>query len=607
MPSALPLSITRGPPRKADILLDTTCFSSAELDNLSDFDTDSDTDTDSDIDSHHPFFDLANPTSMNKKEIQDAETNAEVLRRKALCNGALDTQARYNHPTFPPSTFLTTFMQPTRFKDYITNEFPSITLSNQTIQTTTTNQEALRKEVNATMANSLLNSIIPTNIATLDWIRYNVFPDELLPVPFNDKCLDNVKECWDLSSQKFSNFPEATVEKGVQDWLNHLAHTLGVKHDLIQKKQPEEVMSEGEDSEEVDSGGNHGGAEIGDGAYVGVEDVENIEDIEDIEDMEEDTLDSGVEEEGGFVVSNAQDRSFSMVSYKRGPSGGYRLRKPDLILVNRNLRHFLNAQTLRPRWHHVEAILEVSVSAPRESMITQIVEKTSLMFEAQPFRRFAIGLALRGASVKKLEFCFLLVDRSGICSVGWKPCTGYDGICLARIVFALSYAKPELLGVDTSMTVDPLSGNVIKIKVQDQEFQVIKHIHSSLVLFGRGTHIFLVRTQDGRFHILKDAWLLVDHGISEIAVLSEINNILKQDSSEDAKAYRTMHPRFIVGEEIGDSTKARRGRLTNTPPDRVHRRVVTGPIGDPLTSFRSREEFVQVLLDCVKCKSGVQY
>jgi hypothetical protein len=68
-----------------------------------------------------------------------------------------------------------------------------------------------------------------------------------------------------------------------------------------------------------------------------------------------------------------------------------------------------------------------------------------------------------------------------------------------------------------------------------------------------------------------------------------------------------MHPRFIVGEEIGDSTKARRGRLTDTPPDRVHRRVVTGPVGDPLTSFRSREEFVQVLLDCVKCKSGVQY
>ena len=586
MPSVWPLSITRGPRQKVDILLDTTCFSSADLDNLSDFDTD----TDTDVDSHYPFFDLANPTDMAKKEIQNAETHVEAFRRKALSNSALETQARYNHPTFPASSFLTTLLQPDRFKEYIANEFPSVTLNNQSFPVATTTQEPLRKEVNATGANSLLNSIIPSNIATLDWIRSNVFPDELLPVPFDDKCLDDVEECWDLSLQRFSHFPDATIEKTVQDWLNHLAHTLGVKHGLIQKKQPEELTSESayEDEEQVNDGSNHG-AEIGDGAYVGIE---------------EDTLDNGVEEIG-FVVANAQDRSFSMVSYRKGPSGGYRLRKPDLILVNRNLRHFLQKNRLRPRWHHVEAILEVSLSAPRESMITQILEKAALMFEAQPFRRFVIGLAFRGTS-QKLEFCFLLVDRSGVCITSWTGCTGYDGISLARIIFALSYAKPELLGIDTSMTIDLISGNVIKIKVQDQEFDVVKHIHSSLIIFGRGTHVFLVRAKDGTYHILKDAWLLVDHGISEITVLSKINDILEKDGSEDAKTYRSMHPRFVVGEEIGDSTKARRGRLTSTPPDRVHRRVVTGPVGDPLTSYRSREEFVQVLLDCVKCKSNVQ-
>jgi hypothetical protein len=580
MPSVWPLSITRGPYQKADILLDTTCFSSADLDNLSNFDTDSD--TDSDVDSHHLFFDLANPTGMPRKEIQNAETHAEVFRRKALSNSALDSQARYYHPTFPPPSFLSTLLQPDRFKEYIANEFPSITLNSQSPRTT--NQEPLRKEVNATMANSLLNTVIPTSIATLDWIRSTVFPDEHLPVPFDDKCLDNVGECWDLSSQQFSHFPEATIEQTVQDWLNHLAHTLGVKHNLIQKMQPEELMSAYEDEKEVDGDGNHGGAGIRDSPYVGVE---------------EDTLDNGVEE-AGFVVAKAQDRSFSMASYKHGPSGGYRLCKPDLILLNRNVRQFLKKHNLRPRWHHVEAILEVSSSASRESMVTQILEKTSLMFEAQPFRRFAVGLAIRGTFSKKLEFCFLLVDRSGVCITEWQLCSGYEGISLARIIFALSYAKPELLGIDTSMTMDLISGNVTKIKVQDQEFHVVKHIHSSLVLFGRGTHIFLVQGEDGRFHIVKDAWLLVNHGISEITVLSQINDILEKDSTEDAKTYRSMHPRFIVGEEIGDSTKARRGRLTHTSPDRVHRRVVTGPVGDPLCSFRSREEFVQVLLDCVK-------
>lgn len=101
MPSAWPLSLSRGRSQKADILLDTTCFSSVDLDNLSDFNSESDTDTDPDVDSQLPFFDLGDPTNMTKKSIQNAETHAEISRRKALSNSALDTEACYNHPTFP--------------------------------------------------------------------------------------------------------------------------------------------------------------------------------------------------------------------------------------------------------------------------------------------------------------------------------------------------------------------------------------------------------------------------------------------------------------------------------------------------------------------------
>jgi hypothetical protein len=116
------------------------------------------------------------------------------------------------------------------------------------------------------MANSLLNTFIPTSIVTLDWIQSAVFHDELLPVPFDNKCLDNVEECWDLSLQDFSHFLEATVEQTVQDWLIHLAHTLGVKHNLIQRMQPEELMTTYEDKKEVNSG-----TEIMNSTYVGVE------------------------------------------------------------------------------------------------------------------------------------------------------------------------------------------------------------------------------------------------------------------------------------------------------------------------------------------------
>jgi hypothetical protein len=533
-----PLFTTRGPPRKADILLDTT-FSTSDFDNFDDF-----------VSQDHSLPSMSNPA------------------KPAHSKGVRDV--RYNHPTFPPATFLTTLIQRERFKEYISNEFPSLNLR---LSVSTTNHEPLHKEVNATIANSLLNAAIPTafQLGTTEWVCKAIFPDESLPVPFNDGCLDNVQECWDRSRQRFSNFPETMGEHAVQDWLNHLAHTLGVRHGLIKEEKPKEEPKE-------------------------------VLNAYDDEDVGVDEVDSDMEKKG-FVIAGAEDRSFSMVSYKKGPSGGYRLRKPDIILINRNLRHFLKDGSRRPRWHHVEAIVEVSLSASRHSMLQQIIEKAALMFEVQPFRRFAIGLALRGTG-DSAEFCFILVDRAGVCLTGWALIAGYEAINLTRIVFGLSYAGPKFLGIDTSMTVDLFSGNVTKIKVEDQEFNVIKHIYSSLILFGRGTHVFLVQDKDGNFHILKDAWLLADHGISEINILSSISNTLKNDPSTDAQKYRSMHPRFVVGEEIGDSTNTRRGRLTDMPPERLHRRAVTGPVGDPLTSFRSREEFLKVLLDCVDCKSS---
>jgi hypothetical protein len=128
--------------------------------------------------------------------------------------------------------------------------------------------------------------------------------------------------------------------------------------------QPEELMTAYEDKKEVNSG-----TEIMDSAYVGIV---------------KDTLDNGVEK-AGFAATKAEDHSFSMVSYKQGPSGDYCLHKPNLILFNRNIRHFLKKHSLQSCWHHVKAILEVSLSASHGSMIAQILKKILLMFKAQPF------------------------------------------------------------------------------------------------------------------------------------------------------------------------------------------------------------------------------
>ena len=552
MSTPWPFFTARGRPRKANVLLDPTYqyYYSSDFDNLDDF-----------VFQHHSLPSTSKFTNMQHPDV------VRILRKKALANGALYPRARYTHPVFPSASFLTALLQQERFEKYISHEFPSINLFSPELQIplSTTNYEPILKEGAKVIAvTSLLNNIVPTAFqnGTTHWVHQAIFPDEFLPVPFNGACLNNVPECWDKSTQRFSNFPKTMGEETLQNWLNHLAHILGVQHGLIQEREPNQV---------------------GDG-------------------------DSSAEERG-FVIADAEDRTFSAVVHNKSPTGGSYLRKPDIVLISRNFHHFLQNDNRRPRWHHVEAIVEVLLSASRESMIQQIIEKAALMFETQPFRRFALGLALCGTG-DEAQFCFVMIDRAGICRTHWASIAsdGYEATILAHIVYGLAYAKPEFLGVDTSMTVDFLSGNVTKIKVKDQEFQVIKHIHSSLLLFGHGTHVFIVQDKDKKFHILKDAWLLADHGISEIDILSTICDTLKKDTSADSEKYQAMHPRFIVGEEIGDPTNgARRGLLANMPQERLHRRVVTGPVGDPLTSFRSREEFVKVLLDCVDCKSTIQY
>ena len=56
--------------------------------------------------------------------------------------------------------------------------------------------------------------------------------------------------------------------------------------------------------------------------------------------VEDFVFNNGVEAKG-FIIAGAEDHSFSMVLHKIAPSGGYCLHKPDIILVNRNLHHFL--------------------------------------------------------------------------------------------------------------------------------------------------------------------------------------------------------------------------------------------------------------------------
>jgi hypothetical protein len=160
------------------------------------------------------------------------------------------------------------------------------------------------------------------------------------------------------------------------------------------------------------------------------------------------------------------------------------------------------------------------------------------------------------------------------------------------------------------MKYDPTTGELIDIYVEDTpepsqqpihySFKPVCLLHSTAQMTGRTMRVWLVKEGD-RFYVLKDYWILSSHPFSEISTLKKINDVMK-GNPEARKSLRHCYPIFIAGQTLGDSTDLRRIEVPIKPPAREHHRIVTGPVGDPLTSFCSKKEFCSVIRDIVKCE-----
>lgn len=209
----------------------------------------------------------------------------------------------------------------------------------------------------------------------------------------------------------------------------------------------------------------------------------------------------------------------------------------------------------------------------------------------------------------------VVVDRAGVVASPLYSLNRPDGATLGRILYTLSFSKPQYVGVDESMTINPSTGAVTHISVTGQtptlkegksitrEFEAIRLLHATSCVSGRATRVWLVR-REGKYYILKDSWPLKFQPFSEIRHLLHINQSILGDD-EAKKKLKYTYPILIIGQELGDSTSDRRAGITDKPVERVHRRMVTKPIGDPLTSFRSKYELCAVLFDVVNCEISV--
>ena len=459
----------------------------------------------------------------------------------------------HTFPALPNSHSFSVLGNVSHFHDYIHVELPLAPADEGPVSPLPPPQpappaEKLRRSVNSAFINSFLKRPDKVVVArTLEWVSTDVFPDIKLPAAFLQVNVTSCEKLWDSKSSTLSDTPVAMTEADIRVWLNQIGNNLAATHNINTS--------------------------------------------------------------GSTIVS--ADRAFDSRTATKGPAGGYMLRKPDISVIDRSLQHD-STKDERLCWRNIEAFIEVTASASVKDVLRQISQKAACMFDAQPQRQFACAIGIFGAP-KSLQFIFAVVDRAGIIHTELKSIRSYSAIDFLRIIFAFCFASPETLGCDKSMEVNPNTGDVTHITVDGVEhnsitstqrrFAVVKLLHSSPILYGRGTWVWIVRDENNSFYVLKDSWIQQVDVVSEIEFIKHIEKVLHEDP--DGRFLKHAHSRYYIGQECVCSTDAIRGLLPK-PPTRVQRRIVTGPIGDPITSFRSKHEFVSIMLDIVNCMSHVR-
>ena len=131
-----------------------------------------------------------------------------------------------------------------------------------------------------------------------------------------------------------------------------------------------------------------------------------------------------------------------------------------------------------------------------------------------------------------------------------------------------------------------------KIHLDGKLFSVRQKIYSLQSLLGQGTQVWIV-SRCGKPYILKDAWVQASRVENENSLLQAIQGL---------PALEGKVPTFIEGEDVSiggfldDTTWYRRGEGFEDGR-RLHRRVLTSGIGNSITTFSSKVEFIRAMID----------
>jgi hypothetical protein len=156
------------------------------------------------------------------------------------------------------------------------------------------------------------------------------------------------------------------------------------------------------------------------------------------------------------------------------------------------------------------------------------------------------------------------------------------------------FGSPEDVGLDPHFEINPLNGRIIALECGNRRFKVLQRIHALPTLFGRGTQVWIV-AQNGIRYIMKDSWDREDRYNNEVRHLRRMTTHMELQGRA---------PTLICGGDVvinGFKDSTQRYRSMDCT-HRIHRRIVTSPIGESITSFKTKKEFIRVLMSIIESK-----
>ena len=161
------------------------------------------------------------------------------------------------------------------------------------------------------------------------------------------------------------------------------------------------------------------------------------------------------------------------------------------------------------------------------------------------------------------------------------------------------FGEDSDIGLDPNFEFDNF-GKLLAITVDEKRFVVEKMVYELSCIVGRATRVWVVKC-DNKHYALKDSWIqehLVD---SEVGILQKMTQ-----SMSSLDKIKDFIPQFVCGGEITfngilDCTGHYRKDLRGWPESqRIHRRIVSSPIGEPITAFRSKKEFIKAIISILE-------